>query len=96
MAIMDQYYTQTNKQGGILMITPEERDFLKIYRYYKCTAGQVLQTQHFLSKKDDFLSPPAAKNWQDILKSLINKELIQLKSNSFYMLTDDGEKEIYG
>jgi len=78
------------------MITLEEKEFLEIFKHFNVTSGHGLMEQN-LSTRINYLSPPIRRKANEILNELVNKDYINYKSDTnFYILTDLGEKELYG
>jgi len=78
------------------MITPQEKEFLEIYKHFNVISGHGLMEQN-ISARLMHLSPPVRNKANEILKELVNKGYIDYKPDTnFYLLTDIGEKELYG
>lgn len=77
-------------------LTNAEKELMEIFRYYKITKGNGLDTRHILTMGDEYLSPPNMKKWSEIMSSLLEKGYVQQGKGILpYILTEKGENYLY-
>lgn len=80
---------------GVFDIQDGLREFMNIFKHFRCTKGTGIGVQNILSVKNKMLSPINKKNLQSIIDFSLENQYTKEKGNDFLILTEKGEEYIY-
>ena len=80
----------------MILLSTGEENFMKIFRHFKSTEGEVILVQSILAVQNDYMSSPNIRDLTNILNSLESKGFVKKGKSNSIILTQIGEEYLYG